>query len=476
MILTDNPYPALGRRARDGPRRIGTGRRSPTSRRSTLSRRVRANVKKFQLRACNQERRAALRCLCSILACLEEVAISAAVKVHGAPGQLDDEIVHKRTFEEIALSLGGIAETPAAARELVAYVHSLPGRAGAEATNILAEVWVTTLFSHLKSVPELRAVLKTIQRDEDRHIEHAKRFGAIVGFDSVVWQMESLLQALTATPAFALPLMCLLGLEGAARVGLDLLASHNEILREQGLTAGPDTRAVRRSCRAAIAVARSQPRPVEMSNWDRQRQELHFLGTMDAECEVRGQLGSRHRVEARVVMAVASAMAKVSAANRTLRAGLLYEPFRVCVGVRRLYRDTKEPVTIQVANAHLRSERQVIREIARRLIRANNERYPSQIVPRVLMELAPPSRYAMTLSFTGAHANNPRMRRGVGFAPLVDGEGCAGSVTVGSIRRGVMSLGFRMDHRHFDGAVMVRFMEEVADALEAPRSKKSPDG
>jgi len=434
---------------------------------SVLAKRVASNCRKVDTAQFDREQRVAYRYLFSSLAHFEEVAVCQAFGTHGAPGQLQDEIVHQRTFQRLAESLGGIVPTPPAAAALISYVHSLSGRLAVEATNLLAEVWISTLFSYLSRVTALARLLRGIEADEHRHTAYAKQFSRPTAFADVAREMEARLVALTATPTFILPLIFTLGFEDAARLGLALLEQHTLALAARGVSPGPYLRRVKRQCRAALATGRNRPEPIPMTQWDHDRQELAFLGTMDGDFTVALSRVSHPRLEARVVRAVAAALARVPEAHRTLRCRALYQPNQICIGVRRLHAPTGSPITVYIVRPHLVSERRVMRAIARKHRVLNAQPYVSRALPNDLIDLMPPAKCAIAVTFVGGRARNVRRILGGGYAPLIDGEGCAGSVTIGTQASGSVRLGFRMDHRHFDGDVMIRFMEAVAASLGA---------
>ena len=420
--------------------------------------------------------RVAARHLYSSLSYFEEVGVMEAMHL-GAPGQVEDEIVHRDTFAAVADRLGGRDPVSNEADMLIRLIHHLPQRLSIMAINLVAEVWLETVFRHLIKWHVSPDLFQSIAEDEARHYEYGLGHlrEDMEGFDKVLRELEVSLFSLAFSPTFALPMHFFGGVQAFARMGLDLIKQHTAACRALGLQPGPDIAKMRKLCRGALWMVPSQPDRAMMTDWDKDRQLLFGVhnpedGAIQVPMPVTGL-----KAEARVVQAVGNVLTYMPEMNVTLRDGQYYRPKQIVIGVRKQHKPSGGISTIYVVNPHNLTQRGLLKKIIKRQRKLNEVARPigvgfcgggpisqRKIMAQEMTDLLPPSRASIIVTFTGGYS---KVISGVGWSPLIEGEGVAGSVTIGPVVDGTAKLGFRFDHRMIDGPDLVRFMEALGVEL-----------
>ena len=117
----------------------------------------------------------AARRLYSTLSQFEEIAVLAASRGDATSGQLDDEIVHRDLFRQLARDLGGIEPPAAETTALVNELQSLRGPVSLALLNLVAEQWLETVF-HFLCAGWGAELFAEIEADESRHVADAWAF------------------------------------------------------------------------------------------------------------------------------------------------------------------------------------------------------------------------------------------------------------------------------------------------------------
>lgn len=405
--------------------------------------------------------RLAARYLFGLLADLEEIAVLAAERGDGIRNQLRDELAHRDTFAAIAEDLGGKPATPPEVVALTDYLQGQQGPASLACLNIVAEHWLGGVFEAVATFGLADALFTVIGQEEARHVQDALKAARPDPEEAVqiVRDLEFHLAAVATCPAFLLPLATLGGDEAVAAIGLRNVADHWTACAALGVQPGPDIRTIEATCRAALLVSSSKPKRLTLNGWQESRFNLWpdspapMVAFIDV--EPRGPRDSQAELEARLVQAVGAVLARYPELNVTVRAGHLYRPKSVEVGVRRL-RSKDEVITVHVRRPHSLNRYEVVELLDRRVNRLRAKPYKGiPYVARELWELLPPSRCAAVVT------NTSSLGASFYLAPLSDLEGSPISVTVGAATNNGYRLGIQMDHRAGDG----RHVGQLAQAL-----------
>lgn len=422
----------------------------------------------------------AWRHLFSLLAHLEELAVLAAERGDGIPGQLEDELVHRDTFAALA---GDVAPCPEPVADLHRWLAGLEGVESLAALNVVAEAWLESLFREVAGWPVAPALFEAVGAEEARHVSDARAktgaMGAAVA--ETVRGIESRLLAIVRDPSFGLPLLYFGGRRGLARVALRAYERHREACAHLGVAPGGDLRELVAGARAALAD-RDDPRALARTAWEETAEGLWPAGPApmlhweDVPAPwAHGATAAA--LEARAVRAVARALAHEPRSHVTRRPGQSFRPARPVVGVRRLHDASRRLVmTVHVADAHRIELPALLRLLARRATRMRAEPYRPGPMGGLgeLAALLPPARAAATVSCVGFFGGRS------GIAPLVELEGAPIAVTVGEpvmrpawieaegryLPRPHVFVGVAFDHRAGNGEELCRFARALADGIE----------
>lgn len=413
--------------------------------------------------ACGGRRQLAARHLFSTLSHLEELAVIAAERGDGIPGQLEDELVHRAAFAAEANALGGMLSPTPECQALVSYVCRLHGPLSLAVLNVVAEGWLGNAFEHLARAGFSPALLEAVGKDEERHTHEALALAKPTPEEAAepLAELEAHLARFASSPGWLLPLHELIGSQGCAEMGLGGVAAHRLACAHLGVRPEDGARAIEVSCRTARAYPEGAPESVPMTAWQvskarlwREPAPIYDGRWVEAPAE------AADRVEALVVQAVGATLDYRPGLRRTIRAGELFRPRGVVVGVRRLHdRQTRAVVTVYARSPHHRTLEVLEAELARRVTRIREQPYEAVPVLGDLEALLPAPACAVVVSQCAPWSVRE------GFAALVPLEGVAALVVIGAPVDGRVHLGVTADHRVWDAYEVGRFLDGVEGAL-----------
>ncbi len=418
-------------------------------------------------------RELALAHLFSCLSYLENLAVLSAERGAGIPGQLEDEIVHRAVFRELAQPL---FPAPLSIRRLTGFLGDLGSEDSRALLNIVSEAWLSTTFSHVRAWGVAPNLLLAIEEDERRHVA-----GAVDAFPGApgphlrpyLRELEALLCWVASDPRFVFPLAFLGGTEAVAALADDVSASHREACAELGLPAGEVMRAFDLCRSLAFSTPRSgPPRRVDLSllPW---RQSALSLQLPPMSCivrpRVRRSLLDAGGVESALGDAVASAFAQHPEWRRTIVAprGELWEPQQTVIGFRRTSGRGPGAAVVTAYVDYDGGTR--LDSISRRATVARS--FPVRPIEdlRDVAPLMPPPVCAVTV--TDCSRLFPAGAEGHARIPPL--EGATWAFTIGppgrrcGFRRREVPIGIVADHRAHDGADLGGMAHAVVSHLES---------
>jgi hypothetical protein len=387
--------------------------------------------------------------LFSFLSDVEKIAVLASERGDGVEGQLEDEIVHRDTFAEVARKYGGLRPTSRAVREITSYLADLKGPASQAVLNVVCECWLEGVFHHLGRWGFADKLFREVEGDETRHVVGAIDGAGGVNPDEIlpmVRRIERLLAQVASDPGFAIPLYHFGGIERYSAIGRASVANHRRACGYLGIEAGEQIRDLTAASRAAVLSRRLDPEPLPLTPWEQTRSGLWYetASQIGINYFPLRQLSSWH-LEALFVRALAMAFESHPRVRAVFRNGGLYWPKTVKIGIRRKMRG-RGIVAVHVDNPHRLETKQVKRLVVRRLRRLRKRPYESlPAVPRELVDLVPPSRTLGTVVWNGRHDGM------LGIGPPIEAEGVPVEVSICGYRGAELGWMMRADHRVMDG-------------------------
>lgn len=390
---------------------------------------------------------------------LETIAVMAAERGDAIEGQLEDEHVHHNTFERLAEMHGGLVPPCPEITKLIDYLTNLHGEASLAALNVTAESWLETVFDHVAQWGACDALMRSIEEDEERHVHDAMDAAKppVEEIEPIVRELEAMLEEIAVAPAFMLPLIHFAGEARVTKMGEDLCAAHERACNHLGIA--PRTRRVRLMCRSQRIWARRKPVPVELSGWDKTKQQLypnHAPMLLWFEAPVQG---NGYQVQAKVVAALARILQRHPRLRYVTRKGELFQTQEPIIALRALY-DERAVTNVFLPGCERRTWRGVLKQMNQRIKKARSLPYASiPPMPEDLDKLLPPSRIAAAVNYNGEHG-------GIGgTGPLSDVEGIPLLVTIGEVVDGKVTLTILMDHRVGDGQDIGMLKRELLKEL-----------
>ena len=369
----------------------------------------------------------AARRLYSTLSQFEEIAVLAASRGDATSGQLDDEIVHRDLFRQLARDLGGIEPPAAETTALVNELQSLRGPVSLALLNLVAEQWLETVF-HFLCAGWGAELFAEIEADESRHVADAWAFERASPEEIMqhLPQIEQALAGIAMSPGFALPIIHLCGVETLRAIGAAALKRHAQTCRELGVSPGP-------AMRRLAAVCRGYRPPPEVIPTTGRHLSLIRAATGPAPVWTEFEVKKKSTID--VVTQCLVAQVLHTSLRTVFRRETLYSlPARVMVRI-----EHPEGIGNVLVDSHgdtlkqLRSKRKRLRGRA------------LTVLPRLgdTIELLPPAPASMAITaltnwgFSG------------GYVPLFEAEGIPIVVAIGS-RYGATVIAITMDHRIYD--------------------------
>jgi hypothetical protein len=421
------------------------------------------------------------RYLFSHLAHLEDIAVLAAHRGNCIENQLEDELVHRKTFETIAEHFGGMVEPSYEIKQIMNYLMTLTGEDSLAALNVVAENWLETVFVSLYKSGLCTDMFKLIGEEEKRHSHEALEQARPDpdAFSEIVQDLEDMLTKISMSPEFMIPLHWFMGTENMALMGLKIAEKHEEACKHLGVQA--DLHALKVSSRSAKFLNRTAPVPVEMSDWEYVKQQTwddHAPQYCFIEHEVKET--NPLKLQAKLMEAAACVMKRHPRFRNVLRRGQIYRTDHPVIGMRTLY-DDEQVLTLYVSRPEKKGWKGTIRNLAktkRRVKEKPYEPYPGgvRLTPE-LKNLFPPNRCSLVVTYNGDWGGD------FGVGPLSDMEGIPCSLTIGRIReikdveedefglvyitkKKVSTFCLMMDHRTGDGKDIGLFLKETLRELD----------
>ena len=419
-----------------------------------LASRVERRVKR-NLELCAKEfqgyDRLAARHMFSEFTHLETIAVMAAERGDGIPGQLEDEYVHHETFLRLAERYGGLVPPCQEITDLIDFLTSLEGEASLAALNVTAESWLETVFHHVGRWGCADEMMRIIESDEERHAQHAMNLPRppVEVIEPIMQTLERHLERIAVAPAFMLPLIYFGGEERVCKMGKGIVRAHERACEHFDIPtlSGKERRTHRvlLLCRSQWMWAKKKSALMEMTEWDQTKQriydrEANMLLWFDVPTQANG-----YQLQAQVVAALARILQRYPRLRYVTRRGELFRVREPIIAMRALY-DDRAVMNVFLPGCERRTWRGVLRQMNRRVKRARAVEYHAMPpMPDGLDQLLPPSRVAAAVNYNGVHG-------GIGgTGPLSDVEGIPILVTIGEVRDGRVTLTILMDHRTHDG-------------------------
>lgn len=390
--------------------------------------------------------RTAARHLFSTLRHLEQIAVMAAERGDSIEGQLEDEYVHRGTFEALANRYGGLLPPCDEVQRLVDYLTAQEGDMSLAMLNVVAESWLETVFGHIGSWGYVDALMAVIEEDEERHVHDALEMAKPdpEQAEPTLRELEKMLSDIAQSAAFMLPLIYFGGEEAVCAMGMDLCAAHERGCRHLGIE--PNTHQIRLFCRAQRLFARTKPEALEMHEGQVTLMRLYpELSPMLLWFDMPFGTSNGGKIQAQVATALACILARYPELRTVTRRGQLYRVQDTTIALRTAF-DEYRPANVFVTNGQYKIWQETLTQMRRRTKRLRAHTYrPVPDLGNGLADLLPPSRCAVAVNFNGQFG-------GIGgTGPLSDIEGIPTLVTIGEPRPAengyVATVTILMDHR-----------------------------
>jgi chloramphenicol O-acetyltransferase len=376
----------------------------------------------------------AARHLYSTLYHLEQLAVLAAERGNGISNQLEDELVHRDVFKELAIQHGGLEPCPKPAQDLIDYLSKLDGAMSLATLNVVAESWLDTVFHHLEKSDLAPEVFKAIEEDERRHT-----YGALQAarpdpneVKPIVRDLEQMLMEISISGEFMLPMAWFLGPTGVANMGIAISKSHARACNH--LRVEPNLDKLILSCRAARFLDRTAPQQIEANEWQRLKMEIWKTSAPQycfVDMELDPKIKNPIKIQAQVIHAIGRILAREPDLRLVLRRDSLFRTDHPVVGIRALY-DEDRVITLFVSRPEKTRPKKILHLLNRQMKRIKSEPYePYEGVINVapqLKDLVPPQRCNVVVTYNGESGGL------FGVGPLSDMEGIPTSVTFGEPR------------------------------------------
>lgn len=412
--------------------------------------------------------------------------------------QLADEVFHATVFAALAKRCGGLDKPiPEAERLLDQIRRQEDPRTTAVLLNLVAEGWIENLFDHAATWGVCDEVFQIVLEDESRHVEeaHAHAEGMDVrAVEAAVRAFENELFRLVQHPRVLLPTLALAGEEKFQALGQSFLDVHKSALGEVGLSAADG---VDRFASTYASLVDDAPEPERAtriepeSQWRRTALELWDTPrspAMSGWIELPVDHIPRHLLTAVIVAAIGKVWSEYPRMNRYAHGGALWQPARVCVGVRVSLGDAREALsTIPILDAEARSVNDV-RRVLRAGVATMNEtgRSVEALVPDAqmeplgailrdeeLMRMVPPE--TVVCPVTVSNVGKAGLFAGFGAMPGALGQSV--EIIVGRVEKrpvwrrwrykpvDSVIIGCTADHRVIDGTHAAEGMRRLREAL-----------
>lgn len=406
-------------------------------------------------------KRLAGRYLFSSLGDLEQIALMAAQRGGGIAGQLEDEMVHRETFDALAKSLGGRVAPSRAVAALTDFIEDLSGPVLLAVLNIVAERWLGTVFKHVARWGLAPELFSSIEQEERRHSHEALSLARPAPDDALPYlrELEQHLCRITVDPSFMYPLAYLSSLGQVSEMGQEIAEVHRESSRLLGVEPTAYLGAMI-SC-AVDAGQHKEPELLELTPWQRTRFNVDFVAPIYGWISVPAQ---EHQGRALLEMEVARSTSRALASRPECHVTLnpyrrqLYRPVAPVVALRRLYDRRGQVISLHFRDAHQHSARVLLESASRKKTTAQLLPFPELPELGELRLISPPPRTAATIT------NLLDCGFDLGMPTLAGVEGASLALGLASVRDGRLHIGVAADHRALDGGDLGLFLTAFREA------------
>ena len=402
----------------------------------------------------------AARHLFSFLADLEQTAVLYAQKGYGPKQQLQDELFHRDLFTKLADLYGGRLPTRPETAKLLAFLDSQTGDLAPICFAVVGETFVEGIFHTLA---KKWAMFDVLEAEEAKHAEFAfDSYRLPEGYEETLANLEEMIGDICVSPYWLAPLAHLIGIDGAADLGLHNCLAHRAALMVMGAEPSEAIGRLEEQCRSAKrACERGLPTKPILNDWQKSRARI-FKDQRYIYESVNLPVGYEGvpSLEARVVQATARALAMHPELNRTVRNGVVYEPSEIVVGVRRQH-SHNQVMTVYVRGAHLMDVGEISDELTGRTKRLRDRKYRPVPDYTGLEALLPAPRCAAVISMvTTLGVNRP-------WAVHIPDEGASFSLCVGRVQiDNTVFVGITEDHIAIDGREVGLFTTALERAFQ----------
>lgn len=331
---------------------------------------------------------------------LEEIATLAAIRGDCIDGQLEDEFVHRESFETLAIHYGGLKPACKEIQNLIDFLKEQEGEMSLALLNVVGESWLETVFHHIGQWGLFDELFASIEADEERHVHDALELAKPEPeeCEPMVRKLESMLEKIMWAPQFILPMLYFGGEEATANIGLAVCAAHERACTHLGVD--PNTKKMRALCRAHRFTARNAPELVDMNVWEQSKMKLWKQpAPQTAWIEVPIKTHNPVKLQAKVASIVGKTLAGYPKLKNVWRRDQLFRTKEIIVGQRFLYDDEQVATVFLHGTEHL-SEQQIVKQTNRKIKRIRDEPYPT-VIPELgdLEELLPPARCSVVINY-----------------------------------------------------------------------------
>ena len=386
----------------------------------------------------------AARRLYSTLAQLEYIAVLAAERGDGVDGQLEDELVHRGVFTQLAQQLGGVCVANKETRNLVKKLELMTGPQSLLLLNIVAETWLETVFDELAKPGWGSELFAAVEEDEARHVAHAwaSNLPDATGLLSDLSDIEHALASIALSLAFILPIRHLRGDEFCGNMGLAAIKNHEKVCGKLGVTPGKvinKLKSFSRGIRMMPQPEMVEPSPGRLSLMRASKTPF----TMDSIIEVR----NKHSFSlSSLIIACSQMLSDHEELRHVMRGDCLYRHRNPAVFVRA--KMTTGIRSIWLKDPCKYNSKQITKQLRKQYVRlAERKHYP---MPELgdMEALLPPAQAALAVTDISQWGFDN------GTTPLVPAEGVPIVITLGMITKEKITISFTMDHRVFDASDM----------------------
>ena len=400
--------------------------------------------------------RFAFKYLFSMLSAVEQIAVLAAERGAGVEGQLEDEIVHRDAFKQLAINCGGFEGACEKTQELIDYLENLHGEKSMAALNVVAEGWLGCVFKRVAHLcPDL---FNSVGEDEARHNGYALSYKIPDSheLEPIIKDLEFLLLEVATSPNFILPMIYLVGLKEVGQMGLEIQQSHIKACNH--LNVEHSTKQYELTCRRSIKGSTNLPDLVPMNTWQINKHRIwNSPHEMVIQKEILIDTANELKAQAKIIEALYKVLSIEPRFRNVTRDNKIYRTKRFIIGVRTSW-DEEQLTTVYVDAKN--SYKDILKSLITKTKRIRSK--PYEEIPDVyhIKELLLPSQCPVTLSFIGNYGTE------WGFTRLSEVEGVATSIFIGSPTDYKYPITLVMDHRVFDGKDIQLFGHLLKKYLE----------